>query len=317
MPVSVIIPAFRPTYLSQAIASVLTQGFEDFELIISDDCRSDDVRTIADRFKDSRIHYLRSDGVGATANVLNGWKQARHDLVKYLFDDDLLMPNALIDLVELCQRHPQALLSFGHRNIIDEAGRITGEPKFVAENKTAEISGAALRTLIARDIRNPIGEFSNVLFNRANGLTPDDFLTYEGFQLRMIGDAGIYLNAAHRGPVVGVGRVVGAFRRHADQFSSPAYNPLFSKSICEWELFVRGEFALGAITPQEALSGLDRLERGYARWKGEMPELAILHDGLARLRAKVSSGDRDVLDAPFRADWDAVDALIMAKAPAH
>ena len=317
LPVSVIIPAFRPTYLTQAIASVLTQGFEDFELIVSDDCRSDDVRTVVDRFKDPRLRYVKSDGVGATANILNGWNLAQHELVKYLFDDDLFTPNALIDLVELCQQHPEAMLSFGHRQVIDEMGRITDEPKFLAESKTALIAGNTLRTIVARDVRNPIGEFSNVLFNRANGLTAEDFLTYEGFQLRMIGDAGIYLNAAHRGPVVGVGRVVGAFRRHANQFSSPAYNPLFAKSVCEWELFLRGEFGLGAVSAQDTLSGLERLERGYNRWKDEMPELVLLREGLARLKAKIVDGDRDTFDDGFRADWAEVDARVMKKAEAH
>lgn len=314
MPVSVIIPAFRPTYLTQAIACILSQGYEDFELIISDDCRGDEVRAIVDHFKDPRMRYVKNDGVGATANILNGWKLARHDLIKYLFDDDLLTPNALIDLVELCEKHPHALLSFGHRNVVDEMGRITSEPKFVAENKTAEIPGAILRTIVARDMRNPIGEFSNVLFNRANGLSPDDFLSYSGFQLRMIGDVGMYLNAAHRGSVVGVGRVVGAFRRHANQFSSPAYNPLFAKSICEWELFLRGEFGLGAVKAEDALQGLARLDRGYASWEGEMPELSVLRGGLPRLQAKISSGDQDVFDTAFCDDWAVVDDLILKKA---
>lgn len=311
MSVSVIIPAFRPTFLTQAIASVLSQGFEDYELIISDDSRGEEVRAVVERFSDPRIHYSRTGGLGSRDNVVRGWELAQRDLVKYLFDDDLLMPNALIDLVDACHAHPGALLSFGHRQIIDEQGRITDEPKFVAEGRTLEIDGKLLCRLIAKDVRNPIGEFSNVLFNRANGVEPRDFLFYEGFELMMLGDVGVYLNAAHRGSVVGIGRVVGGFRRHANQNSSPSFNPIFAKSICEWELFLRGEFARGAVMADEALAGLGRLERGYRRWVGDMPALAGLTSGLAGFRAKITAGDLEVFDEPFRAAWARTDDLIM------
>ena len=58
--VSVIIPTHnRAGLLSAAVQSVLAQTFQDFEIIIVDDCSSDGTRAVVQRFADCRIRYLR------------------------------------------------------------------------------------------------------------------------------------------------------------------------------------------------------------------------------------------------------------------
>ena len=62
--VSIITPCYNAApFISQAIESVLAQSFGDWEMIIVDDCSSDDSLSIIQKYAriDSRIRYLRTD----------------------------------------------------------------------------------------------------------------------------------------------------------------------------------------------------------------------------------------------------------------
>jgi glycosyltransferase involved in cell wall biosynthesis len=58
---SVVIPTFnRGDLLPYAVQSVLKQTFEDFEIIVSDNCSSDDTPKVSKQFEDPRFRYLRT-----------------------------------------------------------------------------------------------------------------------------------------------------------------------------------------------------------------------------------------------------------------
>ncbi len=90
---SIAIPAYnRPAYLSQAIASVLAQTIDDFEVIVSDDCSTDDLAGVVASFSDSRIKYHRSaTRQGAARNHQLSVELSRGDYVVNLHSDDLLL----------------------------------------------------------------------------------------------------------------------------------------------------------------------------------------------------------------------------------
>jgi glycosyltransferase involved in cell wall biosynthesis len=94
---SIAIPAYnRPAYLSQAIASVLAQTIDDFEVIVSDDCSTDDLAMVVASFRDSRIKYHRSaTRQGAARNHQLSVELSRGDYVVNLHSDDLLLPSYL------------------------------------------------------------------------------------------------------------------------------------------------------------------------------------------------------------------------------
>jgi glycosyltransferase involved in cell wall biosynthesis len=313
--ISVLIPAFRPRFLGQAIASVLTQGVDDLEIVIGDDSGGDDLIEVVKRFADPRIRYLRTAGrVGGTENLRGLWGLAAADRIKFLFDDDLMLPNALIDLAAELDQRPEASFVFGNRDIIDEFGRIQSEPRSISANKTALLQKRDLAGGVVPRCINWIGEFSNLLMNRSCGLSLDDIYQYRGFDIEMLGDVAFYLNASAKGPAVGIGKTVGHFRRHSEQNSSQAFNPKFAKAVCEWELFVRGEYAAGMVNPEQALAGVDRVSRLYSYWAERLPELAPLSQGVPLLRERITSGDCNLLDQAFRDTWRIVDGLVAARA---
>lgn len=314
MTVSVLIPAYRARYVGQAIASVLAQGYGDFELLVNDDSVGDEVKAVVDRFADPRIRYSRTAGrEGGAANARQLWEMARYDLVKYLFDDDLLLPHALPELVAQMEAHPGASFVFGHRDIIDDGGRITAEPRLLAPGKVVVFEPEKMAEVTVSTVRNLVGEYCNLLMNRAAGLGLDDLLAYEGVPVESLTDVAFFLNASRKAPAIGIGKTVSQFRRHANQNSTPGFHPLFHKGLFEWELFLRGEFAGGRLTPQQALAGLGRLEVAYPNWLSRIPELGRFIDGHPALKARIQAVDRGVFDDAFRACWDQASAEAAAR----
>ena len=303
MSVSILIPAFRPTFLVQAISCALAQSYEDFELIISDDSGGSDLLPIVERFRDPRIRYVTTAGrTGAAENVRNLWRLAKYDLLKFLLDDDLIFPHAVGDLVDLIGGAPGAGFAFGRRLVVDEHGRVVQEPQAFASPKVI-LNHATATEIMVKSISNPIGEFSNILIDRTR-CTLTDVLTYKGFEMRVMADVGFYLNATRGSHCVGQNRMVGSFRRHADQNSSPAFNPMFAIGICEWEIFLRGEYADGALSKDGALGAVVKLGAAYETWSKSLPLIGQMAQGLAALRERIQDGETAFLDDDFRTRWD-------------
>jgi len=313
--VSILIPAFRPTFLRQAIASALTQGTDDFEVLISDDSGGEALLPVVESFRDPRIRYLRTPGrIGAAENCRFLWERCERELMMFLFDDDLLMPHALADLTGALEAHPTASFCFGRRYVIDHLGRITREPP--AAPALSLISGEALARAMVGQVINHVGELSNVLINRAVGVGIDDLLVYFGVDLHVVADVGLYLNATRRGPAAAVGRPVAAFRRHGAQNSSPQFNPKFAIGIVEWELFIRGEYDAGRLPAAEALKAVEKLQGAYRSWSANHPAVRRMIPGLTALGGRISAGEHGVLDPAFRANWDAFVGEVLSPAAA-
>lgn len=110
--VSVIITTFRrPRFLREAIGSVLSQSFGDFELIVVDDDPTGvETAEIVFSFKDSRIVYVKNGKNLGSARSLNvGLRQARGEYVAILDDDDVWLSSEKLkeqfDFLEKYKKH--------------------------------------------------------------------------------------------------------------------------------------------------------------------------------------------------------------------
>ena len=315
MDVSILIPAFRPTFLRQAIASALTQGGDDFRILISDDSGGEALLPIVETFRDPRIRYVRTAGrTGAGENCRTLWELCETDRMMFLFDDDVLLPNAMAELGAAMDATPQASFAFGRRHVIDAAGRITRDAPPNAPG--AVFDSAAVVTALVGGVTNPIGELSNVMINRACGVTAGDLLTYGGLELQVNADVAFYLNASRRGPAVGLGKPVAAFRLHGAQNSASTFNPKFPFGVVEWELFVRGEYDAGRLPQAQALKALERLSGAYEAWSKNHPDVALMAPGLRRLAERIGRGETGTLDDAFRADWARFAQAVQARGQA-
>lgn len=95
--VSVVIPCYNyGRFLDRAVTSVLNQTYDDFEVIIVDDCSTDNTPDIARTFTDNRVHYIRqSQNVGQSENRNTAIRVARGNLIAMLDADDWWSPDYL------------------------------------------------------------------------------------------------------------------------------------------------------------------------------------------------------------------------------
>lgn len=127
--VSVVIPSFRGgKFLREAVASVQAQTFTDWEIVVVlDGCDED----LSDIERDSRIRTIRQlrRGVSIARNV--GITQSRANLVAFLDDDDLMLPERLEAQLQVME-DPSVGFCLTAFRVIDESGR----PKFSDEEMT-------------------------------------------------------------------------------------------------------------------------------------------------------------------------------------
>lgn len=124
--VSILMTAYnREKYIVQAVESVLAQTYENWELIILDDCSKDKTFDIAINLsaKDSRIKaYKNKQNLGQFKNRNRIAEYANGSYLKYLDSDDLLYPFAIEQLVYYMENYPEA--GYGLCSIEQDAERI-------------------------------------------------------------------------------------------------------------------------------------------------------------------------------------------------
>lgn len=127
---SVTIPSYKSRYLHEAIESVVSQTYDDWELIIVDDCSPEDLHVIAAPFlKDKRIRYYRNEKNCGAANVVDNWNiclgYCTGDYVICMGDDDRLLPCCLEEYKILIEKYPHLNVYHCRTEIINENGDIT------------------------------------------------------------------------------------------------------------------------------------------------------------------------------------------------
>jgi len=97
MKISVILPTYnRSDCLVAAMNSVLSQSYEDLELIVVDDASTEDIERVVRSVDDRRITYVRRSRNGGAAAARNtGLGHAKGDYIAFQDSDDLWLPGKL------------------------------------------------------------------------------------------------------------------------------------------------------------------------------------------------------------------------------
>ena len=122
--VSVLIPAYNHArFLGQAIQSVLSQTFQDWELIVVDDGSTDNTRGVVASFRDPRIRYVYQENRGVSGTLNKGVGLARSALVAFVAADDAFLKDALEKALPVMEGAPEAGFCYGQVRYMDEDGR--------------------------------------------------------------------------------------------------------------------------------------------------------------------------------------------------
>lgn len=96
---SVILPTFnREQLIQKAIESVLSQSFNDWELIIIDDGSTDDTKMIVEGYNTENIYYYFYENQGRSIARNNGIERSRGSFICFLDSDDYYLENHLQSL---------------------------------------------------------------------------------------------------------------------------------------------------------------------------------------------------------------------------
>lgn len=126
MKVSIIVPTFnRANMLRETLESILQQTFQDFEIIIMDNCSSDNTEPMINSYNDERIRYFKHQNHGILAINMNyGMKQARGEYIAFCDDDDLWMPDKLEKQIAEFQKDDQVALVCTNGIVFNENGDV-------------------------------------------------------------------------------------------------------------------------------------------------------------------------------------------------
>ncbi|MCL5126496.1 MAG: glycosyltransferase family 2 protein [Deltaproteobacteria bacterium] len=126
IPVSVVMPVYNSQdFLPEAIESILSQTFRDFEFIIVDDCSTDNSAAIALDYqkRDARIrihHHEQNTGIVGARNT--GLELAQGKYIAWMDSDDVSMPERLAKQFLFMQSHPEVGITSTNAIMIDEKG---------------------------------------------------------------------------------------------------------------------------------------------------------------------------------------------------
>ena len=122
--VSVIVPNYNHApYLKERVDSILNQTFQDFELILLDDCSTDNSREVLASYEGNpHISHIVFNETN-TGNTFIQWEWgillAKGEYIWIAESDDVADPQLLQTLIEQLQQHPQAVVAFCHSQMID------------------------------------------------------------------------------------------------------------------------------------------------------------------------------------------------------
>jgi len=139
---SVLIPVYnREEYVRQAIDSVLSQTFSDYELIIIDDGSTDRTPDVL-RSYGARVKTIHQENRGGNAARKVGAAQAEGEYLAFLDSDDLFLPGALAT-------YDQVIKAFDFPALILGSMTYFNQPQFVPRNPGH--SGNAIEVLAYKD----------------------------------------------------------------------------------------------------------------------------------------------------------------------
>ncbi len=107
--ISVVLPVYNvEAYVYDAIVSVLNQSIQDFEIIVIDDCSTDNTVSIIESFKDTRIRIINKDTNKGLIDSLNiGFKEAKGEYIARMDGDDINTPNRFEKQLQILQSNPK------------------------------------------------------------------------------------------------------------------------------------------------------------------------------------------------------------------
>ena len=153
--VDVIIPAYNAAhYLPAAIESVVSQTFDDWQILLVDDGSTDNTAEAVAPFLDrlgSKIRYIKQENRGLPAARNTAIRASTAEFLALLDADDMWLPCRLAESVKILRERPQAGLAYGLITGIDKENR----PGITWQGNLSDAEGPIAPQLYMRKVELP------------------------------------------------------------------------------------------------------------------------------------------------------------------
>ena len=225
--IAVIIPTYNcEKYILEALASLERQTMLPHEVIVINDGSQDQTATlVADFSNDSKLNVtlINQSNRGIAAARNEGVRQVTSEFIAFLDGDDYFYPDFLEKTMAALISHPEFVLCFSDRHVIDEHGHLLrldlDEPKFrkIAARRNADGSSTLIgNPLIPLASGNviPIGNLvlRKTAFQRAGGFDSE---------LRFVEDRPFLMRLSKDGVFGFIDEPLGIWRRYGNNVSGP------------------------------------------------------------------------------------------------
>ncbi len=224
--VSVILPNYcHARYLDQRIQSILEQSYQDFELIILDDCSPDEgaSKAVIEKYRGnehvSHIIYNETNSGSTFRQWHKGFDLARGKFIWIAESDDYCEPTMLETLINKSVESPSATLLYVNSLYVDSEGKtieyysryILGRQRLFDSREYASIDFIKKYMAIGCGVPNA----SACIFKKSviQGM-PLDYMNYKA-----AGDRLFWIHVAEKGSVVFVTKPLNYFRQHDNKVS--------------------------------------------------------------------------------------------------
>lgn len=131
--VSIIMPNYNSaSFIKETVDSVLAQKYQNWELIVVDDCSTDNSAEIIEQYSDSRIHIIKNTvNSGAAVSRNSAIEAASGRWIAFLDSDDLWSPDKLTKHLKFMNEN-NCTFSFTHYSVLN------GENKLITEFSPAK-----------------------------------------------------------------------------------------------------------------------------------------------------------------------------------
>ncbi|MFM1793979.1 MAG: hypothetical protein RL642_364 [Bacteroidota bacterium] len=234
--VSVCIPAFNAEeYIRDALDSVFLQTYQDFEIIVVDNCSTDHTEAIVKELLplSEKITFYKNDhNIGMAENFNKCLEYARGEYIKYLCTDDLLLPTCLEQMVAGLDAYPEVNLACGGRLSINGYGNSFGLHRYSSQTQIVQGHKAITRCLFGG---NFIGEPSAVLFRKS------ELLGLFRPELPQLMDMDVWFRLLENGHLLSIKMPLCSIRFHEDQMT---IENIKSGKLIEDNIRIFNEFSL-------------------------------------------------------------------------
>lgn len=157
-----LVPSYKGFFLKDALESMLHQSYDNFNILVSDDCSPNNIEEIVNTFSDERLIYRRNNQNIGGINLVNHWNLLLNlcdsDYLIMASDDDIYNSHFLEYIDKLITKYPQTNVIRARTQRIDSDGNVIAMEDIYDEFQS-EIE--AIRGLLCG---NTIGCIGNYVF---------------------------------------------------------------------------------------------------------------------------------------------------------